>query len=68
MSHWIKIGICCLILAAFALLRIFPRALENPLLEILSGLLSVVWIFAALWLIVLVGQAIKRKRDSATHN
>jgi hypothetical protein len=61
-NHWLKIAICCLILAAFALLRIFPRALENPVFEILSGLLSLVSIFALLWLIVLVAEAFKQRR------
>lgn len=68
MSYWLKIAICCLIIVAFALLRIFPIAMENPLREILSGVLSLVWIFALLWLIVLLGQVIRRKRDSATRN
>jgi uncharacterized Tic20 family protein len=63
MPYWLKIAICCLILAAFALLRIFSKATENPLLEILSGVLSLVWIFAALWLIVLLVQVFSRKRD-----
>ena len=63
MNYRLKIAICCLILAAFALFRIFPGARENPILEILSGLLSLVWIFALIWLIVLVGQAFKRKKS-----
>jgi len=69
LPHWLKITICCLILVAFAIFRIFPKALDNPILEILSGLLSLVWIFALLWLIVLVTQALKQKKNgSATRN
>ena len=68
MPYWLKIAICCVILVAFALLQIFSTAMENPLLEILSGVLSLVWIFALLWLIVLLGQVIRRKRKAATHN
>jgi len=51
-------------------LRIFPRATEKPVLEMLSGLLSLVWIFALLWLIVLIAQGStkKSKGGSATRN
>jgi membrane protein YdbS with pleckstrin-like domain len=64
-NYWLKIAICCLILAAFALFRVFPGAREKPVLEILSGLVSLVWLFALAWLIVLVGQAFKRKKSGS---